>query len=173
MVRIDDDEVEINLIPSRSASIAFFQRKGGEQATIWDSPETARVMEAVLRAESGSLTVCLQAGVPYGMGVAPIGYAIALLPQVLPPTVTGVLGRSQFERPRAILVVDPIRRQEGIGRALMNDLLRRLADDGHRVVEAESEMSCLPFFERLGFRVVQGAVRDYQGRTMFLLRRDL
>jgi len=170
MVTVDGDEIDVTSISSSQASLASFHR-GAEQPTIWDSPATASAMSAVLAANSRC--VCLQAGLSAGMGMAPVGYAFAILPGDIPASSRNVLGRSQFERPRVIVVVNPDCRQSGVGRELWQKLRPMLRQQGFRTVDAEAEESCVRFFEKMGFRGVPGSSRQHESRTLHLLRCDL
>lgn len=65
------------------------------------------------------------------------------------------------------LAVDPRRHGEGIGRAMMTDVIERLRAEGIRRIElyAESDNTrALDFYRRLGF-VHEGTLRDFYKRS--------
>lgn len=65
------------------------------------------------------------------------------------------------------LAVDPARHGQGVGRAMIDDALRRFRADGIRRVElyAESDNAqALAFYRRLGF-VIEGTLRDFYKRA--------
>ncbi len=170
---VDGSTLEVVQIAPQTASLACFHR-GGEEATIWDSPETAAAMASLL---PSCQCLCVQAAMQTGMGPAAFGYGFVLMPQSLPPLAHGILGVDRIQRPRLIVVVNPEARQQGIGRVITEELLGLVREHQPTAaqVEVEAENSCRGFFERsFGFEQVMGAVRTYRGnRRLYLFTKKM
>jgi ribosomal protein S18 acetylase RimI-like enzyme len=75
--------------------------------------------------------------------------------RLFPPDAPGY-GFVDEETPELTIAVVPSRRQHGVGRELIDELLTRAADEGHEAISlsVEKESPAVAFYERQGFERV-------------------
>jgi GNAT superfamily N-acetyltransferase len=155
---LDGIPVTFRKVDPSQAAVQFVLKSGSTQR-VWDSNSAALAMKQVLAA--GNCTV-IEAQIDTGMGPAPFALGVILKPQPLTGEAEKLLGVSRITTPRIIAVVSPDSRREGIGRALVTQLLDSARDQELKEVEVEAERGHTAFFEEhFGFVARNGAVRDH------------